>query len=101
MPFRYWGPGEPNNYQKREPGLHMLGTHFSSDKELRWNDLYNWNANHSNSYGIRGIIVEYGGLESAGDPITRIAAKRIINLFDRRVTKATVTISNGLKQGIS
>ena len=99
MPFRYWGPGEPNNYQKREPGLHMLGTHFSSDKELRWNDLYNWNANHSNAYGIRGIIVEYGGLESAGDPITRIAAKRIINLFDRRVTKATITISSGLQTG--
>ena len=99
MPFRYWGPGEPNNYQKREPGLHMLGTHFSSDKELRWNDLYNWNANHSNAYGIRGIIVEYGGLESVGDPITRIAAKRIINLFDRRVTKATITISSGLQTG--
>ena len=99
MPFRYWGPNEPNNYQKREPGLHMLGTHFSSSQELRWNDLYNWNANHSNAYGIRGLIVEYGGLESAGDPITRIAAKRIINLFDRRVTKAIVTISNGLQSG--
>jgi hypothetical protein len=99
MPFRYWGPGEPNNYQKREPGLHMLGTHFSSDEELRWNDLYNWNENDSNAYGIRGIIVEYGGLESDGDPITRIAAKRIINLFDRRVTKATVTISNGAQTG--
>jgi hypothetical protein len=77
----------------------MMGTHFGSSQELRWNDLYNWNANHSNSYGIRGIIVEYGGLESFGDPIVRIATKRIINLYDRRVTQATVTISEGAQAG--
>ena len=99
MPFRYWAPGEPNNYRQREPGLHMMGTHFGSSQELHWNDLYNWNKDHTNSYSIRGIIVEYGGLESFGDPIVRIATKRIINLYDRRVTQATVKISNGIQGG--
>ena len=99
MPFRYWAPGEPNNYRQREPGLHMMGTHFGSSQQLHWNDLYNWNKDHNNSYSIRGIIVEYGGLESFGDPIVRIATKRIINLYDRRVTQATVKISNGIQGG--
>ena len=102
MPFRNWnGTGEPNNVAGTEHGIHLLGTHFPSNSELTWNDLHNWNASYSDNlnYSIRGLIVEYGGLESAGDPITRIAAKRIINLFDRRVTKATVTISNGLQSG--
>ena len=101
MPFRNWnGTGEPNNAGGTEHGIHLLGTHFG-DNALTWNDLHNWNASYSDNsnYSIRGLIVEYGGLESAGDPITRIAAKRIINLFDRRVTKATVTISNGAQTG--
>ena len=102
MPFRNWnGTGEPNNVAGTEHGIHLLGTHFSDSAQLTWNDLHNWNASYTDNsnYTIRGLILEYGGLESVGDPITRIAAKRIINLFDRRVTKATITISSGAQAG--
>ena len=100
MPFRYFhGTGEPNNANASEPALHMMGDHFSGDTPGKWNDLHNWPANHSHNYGIRGLVVEYGGMENDGDPITRISAKRVINLFDRRVTKAVVKIKSGAQSG--
>ena len=98
MPFRYFsGYDEPNNAGMSEPAIHMLGSHFSNAGW--WNDLHNWNANHSHNYGIRGLVIEYGGMENDGDPITRIAAKRVINLFDRRVTKAIIKIKTGAQSG--
>ena len=97
MPFRHWGDNQPDNALQKEAGLHMMDVHLSAERE--WNDMFNWNQRSNNSFGIRGIIVEYGGLESAGDSITRVAAKRIINLYDRRVLKATVKILSGKQTG--
>ena len=75
----------------------MMDVHW--DAERKWNDMFNWNQTGNSLYGIRGIIVEYGGLESVGDSITRVAAKRIINLYDRRISKAIVKISSGEQTG--
>jgi len=102
MPFRNWnGTGEPNNVAETEHGIHLLGTHFSADAELTWNDLHNWSASYSNNfnYSIRGLILEYGGMENDEDPNIRIATKRVINLYDRRVTKAIVKIKTGSQTG--
>ena len=102
MPFRSWnGTGEPNNVSNTEHGIHMLGTHFAVGTQLTWNDLHNWNAGPDNNdnYSIRGMILEYGGMENDGDPIIRIATKRVINLYDRRVTKAVVKIKSGAQSG--
>lgn len=100
MPFRYFnGTGEPNNANASEPALHMMGEHFGASTAGKWNDLHNWNANHTHNYGIRGLVIEYGGMENDGDPIVRITAKRVINLFDRRVTKAIVKIRDGAQSG--
>jgi len=101
MPFRKWngsGPGEPNNVRSTEHGVHLLGTHFGASA-LTWNDLHNWDANHTHNYGIRGLIIEYGGLENDGDPITRITSKRVIKLQDRRVSKAIIKIKDGTQTG--
>ena len=102
MPFRSWsGTGEPNNVASTEHGIHMLGTHFGPNDELKWNDLHNWSASYSNNfnYSIRGLIMEYGGMENDDDPNIRIATKRVIKLFDRRVTKAIVRIKSGAQSG--
>ena len=102
MPFRNWnGTGEPNNVVKTEHGIHLLGTHFGDNDELTWNDLHNWSASYSDNfnYSIRGLVMEYGGMENDEDPIIRIAAKRVINLYDRRVTKAIVRIKTGNQTG--
>ena len=102
MPFRSWnGTGEPNNVSSTEHGIHMLGTHFAVGTQLTWNDLHNWNAgpNDNDNYSIRGMILEYGGMENDDDPIIRIATKRVINLYDRRVTKAVVKIKSGAQSG--
>ena len=102
MPFRNWnGTGEPNNVGNTEHGIHLLGTHFPDNAELTWNDLHNWSASYSNNfnYSIRGLILEYGGMENDEDPIIRIATKRVINLYDRRVSKAIVRIKSGSQSG--
>ena len=103
MPFRNWsGENEPNNVAGTEHGVHMLGTHFSESQQLTWNDLHNWNNGPDDSYSdysIRGIIVEYGGMENDEDPIIRIATKRVIKLYDRRVSKAIVKIKTGSQNG--
>ena len=102
MPYRNWnGTWEPNNVAETEHGIHLLGTHFPDDQELKWNDLHNWSASYSDNfnYSIRGLILEYGGMENDEDPIIRIATKRVIKLFDRRVTKAVVRISDGEQTG--
>ena len=102
MPFRNWnGTWEPNNVAETEHGIHLLGTHFPDDQELTWNDLHNWSASYSNNfnYSIRGLILEYGGMENDDDPIIRIATKRVINLYDRRVNKAVVKIKSGSQSG--
>lgn len=102
MPFRNWnGTGEPNNVAETEHGIHLLGTHFSDDAELTWNDLHNWSASYSNNfnYSIRGVVLEYGGMENDEDPNIRIATKRVIKLYDRRVTKAIVRIKSGAETG--
>ncbi|NDB79005.1 hypothetical protein EB155_03990, partial [archaeon] len=62
-------------------------------------DLHNWAENHTHAYSIRGLVIEYGGMENDGDPITRIATKRVIKLQDRRVTKAIVKIKSGFQTG--
>ena len=99
MPFRYFdGTGEPNNAAKTEPALHMMGSHFGN-RAGKWNDLHNWAENHTHNYSIRGLVIEYGGMENDGDPITRIATKRVIKLQDRRVTKAIVKIKSGFQTG--
>ncbi|MDA9563016.1 hypothetical protein N9R42_04520, partial [Candidatus Pelagibacter bacterium] len=71
MPFRNWnGTGEPNNVAKTEHGIHLLGTHFPDSAELTWNDLHNWNNGPDDSYSdysIRGLIIEYGGMENDED----------------------------------
>ena len=99
MPFRNFNgvgsAGEPNNVNSSEPALHMLGDHFNASSRYKWNDLHNWSRPHGDNYGIRGLIIEYGGMENDGDPIVRIATKRVINLYDRRVTKAIVKIKSG------
>jgi hypothetical protein len=97
MPFRYWGDDQPDNLYQKQTGLHMMDVHWNAER--KWNDMFNWNQTGNSLYGIRGIIVEYGGLESVGDSITRVAAKRIINLYDRRISKATVKISSGKQSG--
>ena len=102
MPYRNWnGTWEPNNVSETEHGIHLLGTHFPDDQELTWNDLHNWDASYSdnNLYSIRGLILEYGGMENDEDPIIRIATKRVIKLYDRRVTKAIVKIESGGQSG--
>ncbi|WP_440931171.1 LamG-like jellyroll fold domain-containing protein [Candidatus Pelagibacter sp.] len=102
MPYRNWnGTWEPNNVAETEHGIHLLGTHFPDDQELKWNDLHNWSASYSDNfnYSIRGLILEYGGMENDEDPIIRIATKRVIKLFDRRVTKAVVRIESGEQSG--
>ncbi|WP_440936877.1 LamG-like jellyroll fold domain-containing protein [Candidatus Pelagibacter sp.] len=102
MPYRNWnGTWEPNNVSETEHGIHLLGTHFPDDQELTWNDLHNWDASYSdnNLYSIRGLILEYGGMENDEDPIIRIATKRVIKLYDRRVTKAIVKIESGSQTG--
>ena len=102
MPYRNWnGTWEPNNVAETEHGIHLLGTHFPDDQELKWNDLHNWSASYSDNfnYSIRGLILEYGGMENDEDPIIRIATKRVIKLFDRRVTKAVVKIESGEQSG--
>ena len=102
MPFRSWsGTGEPNNVNSTEHGIHMLGTHFGANDRLKWNDLHNWSASYSNNfnYSIRGLIMEYGGMENDDDPNIRIATKRVIKLYDRRVTKAIVKIKSGSLSG--
>ena len=103
MPFRNFNgvgsAGEPNNVNNSEPALHMLGDHFNASSRYKWNDLHNWSRPHGDDYGIRGLILEYGGMENDGDPIVRIATKRVINLYDRRVTKAIVKIKSGSQTG--
>ena len=100
MPFRYFaGTGEPNNVRNSEHALHMLGDHFAVGTRHFWNDLHNWSRDENDAYGIRGLIIEYGGMENDGDSITRVAAKRVINLYDRRVTKAVVDIVDGSETG--
>ena len=99
MPFRAWASNEPNNSGSVEAGAHMLGTHFSANKQLQWNDQRNVDLGLPNDYAIRGLIIEYGGMENSGDPIVRIAAKRVIKLYDRRVTKAIITIKSGNQSG--
>ena len=101
MPYRnFAGTTEPNNYLSTEWGLHTLGPQFGSSAH-QWNDLINWSGpnSHTNPYGVKGLVVEYGGMENYGDPITRISTKRVIKLFDRRVTKAVVSIKSGAKAG--
>ena len=103
MPFRNFNGsgsgGEPNNVGNTEPALHMLGDHFNASSRYKWNDLHNWSRPHGDSYGIRGLILEYGGMENDGDSRARIATKRVIKLYDRRVTKAIVRIKTGAKTG--
>ena len=100
MPFRNWqGTGEPNNVASTEHGIHLMGTHFGASAQLKWNDLHNWSANSHHSYSIRGLVLEYGGMENDEDPNIRIATKRVIKLFDRRVTKAIVKIKSGSETG--
>ena len=103
MPFRNFNGtgsgGEPNNVGNTEPALHMLGDHFSASARYKWNDLHNWSRPHGDDYGIRGLILEYGGMENDGDSRARIATKRVIKLYDRRVTKAIVKIKSGSKTG--
>ena len=102
MPYRNWnGSVEPNNVAETEHGIHLLGTHFPDSAELTWNDLHNWSASYSDNfnYSIRGIVLEYGGMENDDDPNIRIATKRVIKLYDRRVTKAIVKIKDGSQSG--
>ena len=103
MPFRNFrgtgSSGEPNNANSTEGQLHMLGEHFGTNGKYKWNDLHNWSRPHGDDYGIRGIILEYGGMENDGDAITRIVAKRVIKLVDRRVSKAIVKIKSGSQTG--
>ena len=89
------------NVGNTEHGIHLLGTHFPDNAELTWTDLHNWSASYSNNfnYSIRGLILEYGGMENDEDPIIRIATKRVINLYDRRVSKAIVRIKSGSQSG--
>ena len=63
--------------------------------------MNNWSESYSNNfnYSIRGLILEYGGMENDDDPIIRIATKRVINLYDRRVNKAVVKIKSGSQSG--
>ena len=53
MPYRNWnGTWEPNNVAETEHGIHLLGTHFPDDQELKWNDLHNWSASYSDNFFI-------------------------------------------------
>ena len=100
MPYRNFSNWQPDNSLGSEWSLHSLGPQFGNAAQ-QWNDLHNWSGPniHTNAWGVKGLVVEYGGMENYGDPITRISTKRVIKLFDRRVTKAVVSIKTGAQAG--